>query len=238
MLRVRGLGRSSRPRFQHQAPLCSFSFPPPGPAGPVPRLRRYYEGATTSNRPSRRTPFPSFGGTSVSLVTFAPRRTSAPPRPGVGHPVSPAGNSPRSEQGSPKFLGNPNCPFAHVPIRRRRDCLHQTAHSAAAWPLVEQRQRLPRKVFRRSIAWLSNSLSTLRRTGYPATTQDSLPAAGQALPDGLSTRKVPTKGFRVTYISSPFPKLLGAMFTTDAVKRVLRARVGRFHCAKKLGKGG
>jgi hypothetical protein len=26
-----------------------------------------------------------------SLVVFAPRRTSAPPRPGVGHPVSPAG---------------------------------------------------------------------------------------------------------------------------------------------------
>ncbi len=98
--------------------------------------------------------------------------------------------------GLPKFLGNPNCPFAHVPIRRRQDCLHQTVHSAAAWPLVEQKQRLPRKVFRRSIAWLSDSLSTLRRTGYPATTQDSLPAAGQALPDGLSTRKVPMKGFR------------------------------------------
>ena len=30
----------------------------------------------------------------------------------------------------------------------------------------------------------------------PCPTQDSLPAAGQALPDGLSTRKVPLKGFR------------------------------------------
>ena len=28
--------------------------------------------------------------------------------------------------GSPKFLGNHDCPFAHVPIRRRQDCLHQT----------------------------------------------------------------------------------------------------------------
>ena len=37
----------------------------------------------------------------------------------------------------------------------------------AAWPLVCEQQRLPRKVFRRSIAWLSNSLSTLRRLGYP-----------------------------------------------------------------------
>ena len=62
--------------------------------------------------------------------------------------------------------------------------------------------------FRSSIAWLSDWLSTLRRTGYPRTTQDSLPAAGQALPDGLSTRRTPTKGFRFAfYISSPFPKL-------------------------------
>ena len=28
--------------------------------------------------------------------------------------------------GSRKFLGNPTCPFAHAPIRRRQDCLHQT----------------------------------------------------------------------------------------------------------------
>ena len=39
-------------------------------------------------------------------------------------------------------------------------------------------------------------------------TQDSLPAAGQALLDGVLTRKVPMKGFKVVnYISSPFPKL-------------------------------
>jgi len=40
-------------------------------------------------------------------------------------------------------------------------------YSAAAWPLVCEQQRLPRWVFRRSIAWLSDSLSTLRRAGYP-----------------------------------------------------------------------
>ncbi len=102
--RVQSLGRSSRPRVQHQTPPFGFSFPPPGQAGPVPRLHQYYEGATTSCRPSHRTSLPSFGGTSVALVVFAPWRTSEPPRPGVGHPVSPAGNSPRSEQGSPKFL--------------------------------------------------------------------------------------------------------------------------------------
>ena len=39
-------------------------------------------------------------------------------------------------------------------------------------------------------------------------TQDSLPVAGQALLDGILTRKVPMKGFKVVnYISFPFPKL-------------------------------
>ena len=78
----------------------------------------------------------------------------------------------------------------------------------AAWPLVCKKQRLPRKVFRSSIAWLSDSLSTLRNADYSNTTQDSLPVAGQALLGGLSTRMVPLRGFRVvSYISSSFPKL-------------------------------
>ena len=109
--------------------------------------------------------------------------------------------------GSPKFLGNPNCPFAHVQSTPA-GLLAPDHCGVAAWPLVCEQQRLPRKVFRRSIAWLSDWLSTLRRAGYPTATQDSLPAAGQALPDGLSTRRVPTKGFRVVpYISFSFPKL-------------------------------
>jgi hypothetical protein len=43
---------------------------------------------------------------------------------------------------------------------------------------------------------------------YPTTTQNSLPVAGQALLDGLLTRKVPMKGFKVViYISFSSPKL-------------------------------
>jgi hypothetical protein len=40
-------------------------------------------------------------------------------------------------------------------------------YGAATWPLVIERQRLPRRVFRRSIAWLSDSLFTLRSAGCP-----------------------------------------------------------------------
>ncbi len=43
---------------------------------------------------------------------------------------------------------------------------------------------------------------------YLSTTQNSLPVAGQALLNGIRTRKVPMKGFKVVdYISFPFPKL-------------------------------
>ena len=150
-----------------------------------------------------------------SLVSFAPWWTSAPPGPGVGSPVSPAGNSLRSEQGSPKFLGNHDCPFAMFQTDAGRTVCTKP-YGATAWPLVIEGQRLPRKVFRRSIALLSDSLSTLRSADYSHTTQDSLPVAGQALLDGLSTRRVPLKGFKVVdYTSFPFPKLLGAIDVTE-----------------------
>jgi len=85
----------------------TLRFPPQGPPRRVPLLPRYYQSATTSCRPSRRTSLPSFGGTSVPLVVFAPRRTSAPPKPGVSHPVAPAGMLPRRRQDLPSSWGTP-----------------------------------------------------------------------------------------------------------------------------------
>src|SRR5438067_13586485 len=43
-----------------------------------------------------------------ALVLFAPRRTSAPPRPGVGNPVAPAGMSRRRRQDLPSSWGTPS----------------------------------------------------------------------------------------------------------------------------------
>jgi hypothetical protein len=76
--------------------------------GAVRQLPRYYQGAMTSCRPSRRTSLPLIGGTSVSLAQFAPQRTSVPPRPGVGNPVSPAGMLPRERQDLPSSWGTSN----------------------------------------------------------------------------------------------------------------------------------
>jgi hypothetical protein len=163
-------------------------------AGPVRQFPRYYQGAMTSCRPFRRASLPSLGGTSVALVLFAPERTSAPLRPGVGHPVAPSGID-RGDDRISQVLGEPRLSVCTCSTPTPAGPQAPDRYSAAAWPWVIERPRLPRGVFRRSIAWLSDSLSTLRSVSYPATTQDSLPAAGQALPDGLYTRKVPLKGF-------------------------------------------
>ncbi len=85
--RVRSLGRSSRPRFQCQTPPYGFSFPPQGPPG---------SSSPASTVLSKRYDFqPPILPHFVSFVwqylgctrCFAPRRTSAPSRPGVVRPA-------------------------------------------------------------------------------------------------------------------------------------------------------
>ena len=81
---------------------------------------------------------------------------------------------------------------------------------------IAMRRRGPRSVhdegscistFRGSITRLRHWLSTLRRPGRPDTTQDSLPAVGQTLPDGLGYPQGSIERFQgVSYISSSFPK--------------------------------
>jgi len=90
--------------------------------------------------------------------------------------------------GSPKFPWNLLCPFAHAqatPAGRASLTIRETP----VLPPLIQRRRLRRQYCRGSVTWLPNSLSTPRGTRYRATTQDSLPAAGQGLPDGTLTRK-------------------------------------------------
>ena len=132
--------------------------------GEVRQLQRYYQDAMTSYCSSRRTSFPSLGDTSVALVGFAPWRTSAPPRPGVGNPVSPSGCC----RGSNRISQVPGEPQSSVCT-----CSKPTpAGLLAPDHLVQQRGPWSSKgkgshdwVFRRSIAWLSDSLSTLRSAG-------------------------------------------------------------------------
>jgi hypothetical protein len=115
-----------------------------------------------------------------SLVGFARRRTSAPPKPGVGNPVSPTGISLTRQQDLPSSWGT---------FIIRLPCSKPTPAGLFA-PDHQVQQRGPwssngkgshERSFDARVAWLSDSLSTLRSEGYPDTTQDSLPVAGQAL---------------------------------------------------------
>ena len=204
-------GQVTEPRCVPPVSLDRFCrptlrFPSQGPPGRVPLLRRYYQSAATSRRPSRRASLPSLGGTSVALVRFAPGRTSAPPRPGVGHPVAPTGKLPRKRQDLPSSRG--------TPIVRLRMFHTDAGRTAGARPL----RRCGMALSHRTAKAPAKGLSTLNsmafglavyasQCGLPRPTQYSLQAAGQALPDGLSTRKVPMKGFRsASYISSSLPK--------------------------------
>jgi hypothetical protein len=86
-------------------------------------------------------------------------------RPGVGHPVSPAGML-RGNGRISQVPGEPRLSVCPCSTPTPAGPLAPDQYSAAVWPLVIVRQRLLRKVFRRSIAWLSDSLSTLRSASY------------------------------------------------------------------------
>jgi hypothetical protein len=83
MVEFRCIRRVSQKRFHESA----SRFPPLAPAGCCSPTSSVLSRRYDALPPSRRTSFPSLGGTSVALVAFAPWRPSAPPEPGVGNPV-------------------------------------------------------------------------------------------------------------------------------------------------------
>ena len=153
--------------------------------GPVPRLPRYYQGAMTSCRPSRRTSFPSLGGTTAFTRSFRSRGGRVRRRrawswsPGISGREFVRGDDRISQvPGEPPLC---SCPA----LRPRQDRRIRPLRCRSVAPAMRTAKAPDDEVFRGSITRLSDWLSTLRRAGCPATTQDSLPAAGQALPDGL-----------------------------------------------------
>ncbi len=172
-------------------------FSPRGSGGPVPPLRRYYE---TLRLPP------------VLLAALRCLRLAIPPiasdlcsqRPptrgrghrGVGVPVSRAGMFDGDERVS-QVPRDPSCALAllsdpggteHVrPLRR-----------VGAVPAADKSEDSRNDLSRLNhTAWTLAVYASPR--GSPLPTQDSLPAAGQALPGGIRiTRRVPSKGFRVS----------------------------------------
>ena len=80
-------------------------------------------------------------------------------------------------------------------------------YGVAAWPLVCVQQRLPQRVFRRSIAWLSDSLSTLRRAGYPVRRKTRFRSLVRRCRTGFHPQGSNGRFQSVSDISSSSPKL-------------------------------
>ena len=163
------------------------------------------------------------------LVLFAPRRTSVPPKPGVGNPVSPAGISLRKRQDLPSSWRTPivRLHMFHTDAGRIVTPDH---FGAATWPLVIEWQRLPRKVFRRSIAWLSDSLFTLRSRGCPAPRKTRFRPLVRRYRAGFPPARFQRKVSDLIPTSlSPFPSFLGAIDVTEAAERSGSPRVKSSH---------
>jgi hypothetical protein len=203
---VRSLGRSSRPRSQHQTPPFGFSFPPPGPAGPVPRLHRYYEGAATSSRPSRRASLPSLGGTSVALARFRSSTAECTVEAWSWSPGISIREFPRKRAGSPKFLGNLDCPSARVLTDAGRTACTRPLRCSSVAP-GPPGAKAPTKGLSTPNSMAFGLAVYASQGGLLRPTQDSLPVAGQALPDGLSTHKIPLRGFKIVslHLYPPLP---------------------------------
>ena len=99
--------------------------------------------------------------------------------------------------GSPRFLGEPLCARAS-PEHPGWNSSDQVSTADGARP-----SRVPTpwastitSVFGAEQLWLTHSLSTLRRPGYPSTTQDSLPAGDQPLPGRIPTCQVRFRRFQ------------------------------------------
>jgi hypothetical protein len=76
--------------------------------GAVRQLRRYYQGAMTSCRPSRRTSLPSLGGTSAFTRSFRSPADECTAEARSWSPGAPAGTSLRKRQDLPSSWGTPS----------------------------------------------------------------------------------------------------------------------------------
>jgi len=156
-------------------------------------------------RSSRRASLPSLGSTTVTLWF----RSAGHERAACGRELVSRCPLSRHESvevvGSPRFLENPLC---LCPVLRPRQTNVPGHYSTLTRP--------PRIVLRRLtqvvISGLNRTASTLAVYASSGAsrhaTQDSLPAAGQALPDGIGYPQGSYERFQIT--RPPFPSFPGA----------------------------
>ena len=127
-----------------------------------------------------------------------------PLRPGVDYPVTPAGILPRRRQDlSSSWRTHMSvCTCSSTPAGLLAPDLIRSSSVAHAMTKAKAPCGL-------SISKLNSMAFGLAvyasQCWLPSPTQDSLPAVGQTLLDGLSTRRVPMKGFRVASLHTHPP---------------------------------
>jgi hypothetical protein len=121
-----------------------------------------------------------------------PRSPTPAARPGAFGFGSPTPTAVDSETaGALRFLGNPPVP---VPCSRTPAGPRTPGHDGvSAWPPLWQKRRLPRfaNFGAQSHGFSTRCLRFVRWVAHTRT-QDSLLVAGQALPGGIRTRRIPT----------------------------------------------
>src|SRR5262249_1047082 len=164
LIEVRCPRAVARPRPRDEAPPSLHRVP----AARVPRLPRYY-GALRFPAVLA-VPLRCLRETVTTPCACVRRSTQARRRLGargvrVRPPPCGLSLSRRRRSGVPSSWRTPIsvCPVQPTPAGLRAP----DRYSVAAWPLVCEQQKLPRKVFRRSIDRRWDSLCTVRRTGYP-----------------------------------------------------------------------
>ena len=164
LVEFRGIRHVSQERFHDPTPC----FPPLVPAGSRSPASSVLSGAMTSCRPSRRASLPSLGGTSGFTRCVCSWADECAAKAWSCSPGSSSREYRRGNDRISQVLGEPQLSVCTCSLPTPAGPHAPDHYSAAAWPLVIEWQRLLRKVFRRSIAWLSDSLSTLRSAGRPA----------------------------------------------------------------------
>jgi hypothetical protein len=190
LVELRGIRRVSQERFPDPTPR----FPPLAPGG-----TRSPASSVLSRRYDCLPPLPP------RFVAFAWRylgctrsvRSGADECAAQAWSWSPGGSNrdvPRKRQALPSSWG--------TPLVRLRMFHTDAGRTAGTRPLQCRGVALGHRTAKAPAKGLStlNSMAfrlavSASQCGLPRPTQDSLPAAGQALPGGLSTRKVPLKGF-------------------------------------------
>ncbi len=159
-----------RTYFSKTVPNSTPRFPPPGRRGWSSPISQVLSRRSDflSLIPRRFVSFARRYHGSTRLFSSLPTPSHAQRRAwGFGYRFPRAISSDMETTGSLKSPGNLDCLFAHVPrLRRIETTLANNAPLAR--PPLPARQRHPRLViFRSSIAWLLDSLSTLCSDGHP-----------------------------------------------------------------------